>query len=475
MQYIPSIGLEIHIQLNTKEKIFSRSKNKYGGIPNTLANIIDINFPGTLPVLNINVIKKAIKFGIAINGNINKISSFDRKNYFYPDLPKGYQISQFYNPIIKNGYINIYTDKKKKIEIDRAHLEEDAGKLIHPNSKENFTKIDLNRAGIPLLEIVTKPTISSEKEAIEFLKTLHSLICYLGICDGNMQEGSFRCDANISIRKKNEIKLGTRTEIKNLNSFKFIEKSIKCEIERQKKILNENKIIESVTLRYNEKKNEITELRKKETNIDYRYFPDPDLLPIKISKKFIEKIKKTLPELPEEKYIRFKNQYNLKKNEIKQILHSKEIANFFEELVKITNEELVSFNWVSTELIKEMKFNKNNIPISPEQLGKLILRIKDKTISNTIAKKIFKIIIQEKQEVDDIIKKNDLKQIIDKQIIEKTINDILEKNKEKFIEYKNGKTKLFGFFIGEIMKISKGKFNPEIMNEILKKKLKNNK
>lgn len=477
MEWEVIIGLEVHAQLATKSKIFSGSATAYGALPNTQASAIDLGMPGVLPVLNQEAVTMAIKFGLATNAHVATKSIFARKNYFYPDLPKGYQISQYEQPIIQGGYIDITLEEgqPKRIHLTRAHLEEDAGKSLHEDF-HGSTGIDLNRAGTPLLEIVSEPEIHSAKEAVAYLKALHTLVRYLEICDGNMQEGSFRCDANVSVRPKGEKKFGTRTELKNINSFRFVERAINFEIERQINVIeNGGKIIQETRL-YDPSKNETRSLRSKEEAFDYRYFPDPDLLPVIIDEALISNIKKTMPELPDEKRARFSKSYDLSLYDATILASTKEMADYYECLVKYSaNQPKLSANWLISELLGAL--NKNGLeidesPVTAEQLGKLIARIADNTISGKIAKTIFEALWnQSTKDVDEIIAERGLKQVTDTSEIEKLIDKILADNPEQVADYKAGKDKLLGYFVGQAMKASGGKLNPQQLNAILKKKL----
>lgn len=476
------IGLEIHAQLSTKSKIFSGASTNYGAEPNTQACAVDLGLPGVLPVINEEAIQMAIKFGLAINAEIPKTSVFARKNYFYPDLPKGYQISQFELPIVSNGYIEIETENKKNktIRITRAHLEEDAGKSNH-DEFSGFTGIDLNRAGNPLLEIVSEPDMSSAKEAISYLKKIHTLVCYLKICDGNMQEGSFRCDANVSIKLKKQKELGTRTEIKNLNSFKFIEAAINYEVERQINVIESDEIVVQETRLYDSNKNETRSMRSKEEANDYRYFPDPDLLPILIADETKKEIEKSIPELPDIKCKRYQEELALSKYDSDNLTSNPDIADYFEETVKIANANAkICANWIMGDLSASL--NKKNIPIknspvSAKMLGDLINLIIDKTISGKIAKTVFEAMWNGEGNAISIIESKDLKQVTDSNKIEKIIDEIISENLSQVEQYKNcseeKKQKLISFFVGQIMKKSKGKANPKQVNVLLKEKLGN--
>lgn len=470
------IGLEIHAQLATKTKIFSAAATEFGAEPNTQACAIDLGMPGVLPVLNKDVVEMAIKFGLGANAEITHKSVFARKNYFYPDLPKGYQISQYELPVVGKGYVDIQLDdgSTKRINITRAHLEEDAGKSLHEDF-HGLTGIDLNRAGTPLLEIVSEPDMRSAKEAVAYLKTLHSLVRYLEICDGNMQEGSFRCDANVSVRPKGESKYGTRTELKNINSFRFVERAINYEVERQINVIEGGGKINQETRLYDPNKNETRPMRSKEEANDYRYFPDPDLLPLVITDEFIEQVRATLPELPQQKCQRFIDQYGLSAYDAGILVSSRDMATFYEDVVKESgNQPKLAANWIISELLGAL--NKAGLeldasPISTAQLGKLISRIADDTISGKIAKTIFEALWNKEGDVDDIIEKRGLKQVSDTGAIEKLIDEIIAANPEQVTDYRAGKDKLFGFFVGQAMKASGGKLNPGQLNELLKKKL----
>lgn len=482
MTYETIIGLEVHVQLATQSKIFSGAPTAFGAEPNTQACAIDLGLPGVLPVLNKNAVKLAVTFGLAINAIINNRSIFARKNYFYPDLPKGYQISQHELPIVGAGQLNITLDDgmTKTIRITRAHLEEDAGKSLH-EGLPNISGVDLNRAGTPLLEIVSEPDMRSSSEAVIYLKTVHQLVRYLGISDGNMQEGSFRCDVNVSLRKVGSEKLGTRAEIKNVNSFKFVEQAIEYEIDRQKEILNNGGKIIQETRQYDPGENVTHSLRSKENSPEYRYFPDPDLLPVELTTEFLESIRKNMPELPWHKRDRLTHEYDLSEYDAAFIANQLAVAHYFEEALKsvgvgvnVSEKAKLIANWIGGELSAYL--NKHNTPIekSPitaKQLGELIARIHDKTISNNIAKQIFEALWNKEGAVDDIIEKKGLKQITDTTAIEKIIDDIITKNPTQLADYRSGKDKLFGFFVGLVMKETKGKANPTQVNELLKNKL----
>ena len=470
------IGLEVHVQLATKSKIFSGASTLFGSSPNTQACNIDLGMPGVLPVLNEEVLKMAIKFGLSINANINSPTQFARKNYFYPDLPKGYQISQLDNPIVEGGVLEITLKdgSKKKIRITRAHLEEDAGKSLHEDF-EGLTGIDLNRAGTPLLEIVSEPDLSSPEEAVAYLKKIHSIIKYLEISDGNMSEGSMRCDANVSLRKKGSKKLGTRTETKNVNSFKYVEKAIQHEMRRQIKILESGERVTQETRLYDSQLDETRPMRSKEYANDYRYFPEPDLLPVVLSEDFINSVKDLMPELSEEKEKRFIKEYKLSDYDANVLSVDPNLSNFFEEVVVISRNPKLAANWIMGELSAFL--NKENLSILETKvdsinLGNLLSRIEDSTISGKIAKEIFEEMWNSKKSPDEIIVEKGLKQVTDSSEIEKLINQVLEQNQSQLEQYKSGKVKLFGFFVGQVMKASRGKANPEQVNKLLEERLK---
>lgn len=476
MQWEAVIGLEVHVQLSTQSKLFSDSATRYGAMPNAQANLIDLAMPGTLPVLNREAVKMAIKLGLALHAEIAEHSVFARKNYFYPDLPKGYQISQYEFPIVSNGFLEVSLEngENKKINITRAHLEEDAGKSIHDAFKD-LTAVDLNRAGVPLIEVVSAPDIRTAKEAVSYLKALHALVCYLQICDGNMQEGSFRCDANVSVRPSGAEKLGTRTETKNVNSFRFVEKAIDFEIARQIQILENGGTIIQETLLYDPEKNETRPMRSKEEAMDYRYFPDPDLLPLEIHEEWIHEIKETLPELPEQKKKRFQASYQLSAYDAQVLVNNQNLALYFETVLKKTkaSPKLV-VNWIMGELSAALNTHKlsiENCPVSANALAELIERIADDTISGKMAKTIFEIMWESGETPDVVIAKQGLKQITDTNAIEKIIDEVLVQNPKQLEDYRSGKEKLFGFFVGQTMKLSQGKANPDQVNKILKEKL----
>jgi len=478
MEWEVVIGLEIHAQLSCKSKIFSGSSTNFGAEQNTQASLIDLGYPGVLPVLNQEAVVMAIKFGLAVNAQISERSIFARKNYFYPDLPKGYQISQYELPIVFNGSLEIQNQKgaQKKIGITRAHLEEDAGKSIHDKFKK-ATAIDLNRAGTPLLEIVSEPELNSPEEASAYMQKIHQIVKYLEICDGNMQEGSFRCDANVSLKPKGAKKLGTRTEIKNLNSFKFVEKAITYEIVRQEELLNEGKEIIQETRLYDSNTDETRTMRTKEEENDYRYFPDPDLLPLEIDQSMIEEIRSQLPEFFEEKVQRYVNDFGVKENDAVKIANSIELAHYFEEVISVSdnNNQLVA-SWILTELLSAMNRNDltvDQLGVSPKSFAKLLQRITDGTISAKIAKEVFVTLVHDKKDVDDIIQSKGLEQISDEKDIVPIIIEVLKSFPIQLQEYLDGKEKILDFFVGQVMQRTQGRANPSLVNEILKKTIKN--
>ena len=474
-QWEAVIGLEIHVQLSTNSKLFSGASTNFGASPNTQACNIDLAMPGVLPVLNEEVLRMAVKLGIALNAEINSPTSFARKNYFYPDSPKGYQISQMDKPIVENGHLDIELEdgSTKRIGVTRAHLEEDAGKSLHEDF-EGQSGIDLNRAGTPLIEIVSEPEISSPEEAVSYLKSIHSIIRYLNISDGNMAEGSMRCDANVSVRKVGETELGTRTETKNVNSFRFVEKAIHYEINRQINEIESGNIIVQETRLYDSQKNTTRPMRSKEFANDYRYFPEPDLLPVILDEEFINSVKETMPELPNEKKIRLMEVYKLSEYDSSLLAADKDLANFFEEVTKESNSPKLSANWIMGEFLAEL--NKENLSIveskvSAKQLGVLIRRIEDSTISGKIAKEVFEKMWASSEDTDDIISEQGLQQVTDLSEIEKMVEEVINKNPDQLEKYLSGKDRLFGFFVGQVMKASQGKANPKQVNDILKSKL----
>jgi aspartyl-tRNA(Asn)/glutamyl-tRNA(Gln) amidotransferase subunit B len=474
-QWEAVIGLEIHTQLATKSKIFSGASTTYGAEPNTQACVISLGMPGVLPVLNEDAVHKAVIFGMAINAEIASYSVFARKNYFYPDLPKGYQISQFELPIVGKGFLDIDVDgETKRVGVTRAHLEEDAGKSLHENF-HGLSGIDLNRAGTPLLEIVSEPDMRSAKEAVAYMRKLHELVRYLEICDGNMQEGSFRCDANVSVRPKGQAEFGTRAEIKNINSFKFVEKAINHEIERQIELIERGGKVVQETRLYDSVKDETRSMRSKEEANDYRYFPDPDLLPVFISDELKAQVKALLPELPEEKKLRFKTDYQLNDESATILTSSRDLANYFEEVVKLSHcESTICANWITGELsaaLNRADLDISDSPIDATRFAGLVARIADDTISGKIGKQVFEFLWNSTDSADDIIEKQGLKQITDTGAIEAIIDTILAANEKQAQQYRDGNEKMFGFFVGQVMKAMQGKGNPAEINKILKVKL----
>jgi aspartyl-tRNA(Asn)/glutamyl-tRNA(Gln) amidotransferase subunit B len=470
------IGLEVHVQLLTKSKIFSGASTQYGAEPNTQACAVDIALPGVLPVMNREAARMAVKFGLAIGAEINHKSVFARKNYFYPDLPKGYQISQFEIPIVGKGQLKINVDGEEKIiGVTRAHLEEDAGKSLHEDF-HGMSGIDLNRAGTPLLEIVSEPDMRSAKEAVAYLKSLHELVRYLEICDGNMQEGSFRCDANVSVRPQGQKEFGTRAELKNINSFRFIDKAIEYEVERQIDVIENGGEVVQETRLYDSVKDSTRSMRSKEEANDYRYFPDPDLPPLVVDEKLVEEVKATLPELPEAKRHRFIEEYALSEYDAGTLTDSRELADYFENTVKASGAEakLVA-NWIMGDLSSLLNRNEETIaesPVTVDMMAGLLKRIIDTTISGKIAKDVLEAMWNGEGDADAIIEKRGLKQITDTGAIEAIIDDVIANNPGQLAEYRAGKDKLLGFFVGQVMKASKGKANPAQVNELLAKKLK---
>jgi len=476
MEWDIVIGIETHVQLKTKSKIFSGASASFGGEPNAHACLVSLAYPGVLPVLNEEAVNCAIRFGLAVDAKIAKKSIFARKNYFYPDLPKGYQISQFELPIVGEGSLSISMgDDNKIVRILRAHLEEDAGKSVH-GVEEGKSGIDLNRAGTPLLEIVTEPDMSSAEEAVSYAKKLHELVQWIGICDGNMQEGNFRCDVNVSVKKKGDKQLGTRREIKNLNSFKFIKQAVDYEVNWQIERLEDGGAIKQSTILFDPDSGETREMRSKEEANDYRYFPDPDLLPLDISQEKINIIKAEMYELPNEMKSRLIKEFDLSSYDADGITSNIAVANYFEDLLTFNVSAKLASNWILTNLfsrLNELSMDIENCPLKPSKLAQLILRIEDKTISNNAAKKVFDEIWDQDKSVDDVIEKLGLKQISNVNEIENILNQVLQDNEAMVEEYKSGKDKAFNALIGQVMKASKGKANPGQVSQLLKEKLKN--
>jgi len=496
------IGLEIHAQLATRSKIFSGSATAYGAPPNAQANLVDLGYPGALPVLNGEAVRMAVKFGLAIGARVARHSVFARKNYFYPDLPSGYQISQYELPIVVGGSIDVVLDDgtRKTVRVTRAHLEQDAGKSLH-EGLPGVTGIDLNRAGTPLVEIVSEPEMRSAKEAVAYMKKVHTLVRYLEICDGNMQEGSFRCDANVSVRHKGAEKFGTRAEIKNLNSFRFVEKAINYEVARQIDLLESGGKVQQETRLYDPDKGETRSMRSKEEANDYRYFPDPDLLPVELDDKFVESIRATLPELPDQKAVRFSSEYGLSAYDAGVLTASRELADYYEAVsregathasrglahesqprsggerpagAQAADWNKLAANWVMGELAAAL--NKEGLEIGAgklpaDRLAGLLKRIADQTISGKIAKEVFEAMWASGTDADAIIEEKGLRQITDTSAIERAIDEVMAKNPGQLADFRSGKDKLFGFFVGQVMKATGGKANPAQLNELLKKKL----
>ncbi len=480
MQWETVIGLEVHLQLATRSKIFSGSATDFGAEPNTQASAVDLAMPGMLPVLNEQAVRYAVMFGLGIDAHIGMRSVFDRKNYFYPDLPKGYQISQFSDPIVGAGQFEIQLEdgSSKQIGITRAHLEEDAGKSLHEDF-HGMSGIDLNRAGTPLLEIVSEPDIRNAAEAVAYLKTLHSLVTYLGISDGNMAEGSMRCDINISLRPMGSEKLGTRAEIKNVNSFRFVERAIRHEFERQADILESGGRIVQETRLYDADRDETRPMRSKEVANDYRYFPEPDLLPVVIDEQYVAEIRKSLPELPADKRQRFIEQHQLSAYDAGVLVDSPALADYYEQVVAACGDAKIAANWVQVELLGQL--NKNELaiedsPVSANSLGQLITRILDNSISGKIAKQVFEAMWQGEDSADEIIEARGLKQVSDSGALEAMVDQVIADNAAQvtqFLEADDGKRKkLVGFFVGQVMKVSKGQANPQMVNKLLAEKLK---
>ena len=469
------IGLEAHVQLSTETKLFSRASTSFGEEPNTNVNLVDCGLPGVLPTVNKNAFYKAIRFGLAVDADINQTSLFDRKNYFYPDLPKGYQITQMELPIVSGGKVEIEIEGAKKIiNLTRAHLEEDAGKSIHEGMAG--TGVDLNRAGTPLLEIVSEPEISSAKEAVAYMKALHQIVTFLDVSDGNMSQGSLRCDANVSVRKKGDKELGTRTEIKNINSFRFIEKAINYEIERQIDVIESGESVTQETRLYDSIKNETRPMRSKEFANDYRYFPDPDLLPVMISDEEIEEIKATFPEMPKDKFARYQSEFKIPENDAQIISSSKNLATFFEECMENAKDAKLLSNIIIGDISSLL--NKENIEITDSKLStKNVSELVNLVTEGVISGKIAKTVLEETWDSGlspiEIVESSGLKQIDDDDEIERIIDQIISEHPDQVSAYKGGKDKLFGFFVGQIMKATQGKANPASANKILKDKLDN--
>ncbi len=473
-KYEAVIGLEVHAQLLTNSKIFCGCSTKFGNDANNNTCPVCLGHPGVLPVLNKKVVEYTVLMGLATNCTINENSIFARKNYFYPDLPKGYQISQYEEPICEHGFIDVNPKdgSSKKIGITRIHMEEDAGKSIHDTS--SFTLVDVNRCGVPLMEIVSEPDIHTAEEAYLYLSKIKQIVQYLGICDGNMEEGSLRCDANISVRLKGETELGTKTEIKNMNSFRNVERAIEYEIKRQIELIEDGERIVQQTLLWNADKNEAYPMRSKEEAHDYRYFPDPDLLPVIVDKDWKDEIAQSLPELPDFKIKRFVADYSLPLYDSEVLTQTKSLADYYEQVITVTDEYKIASNWIIGDVlavINDKKIEISEFPVTPLNLGKLINLIKDGTISGKIAKEIFPIMLENNSDPEQIVKEKNLVQISDSSEIEAIIKKIVDANLNQVAEYHSGKEKVFGFFVGQVMKESKGKANPKLVNDILKKML----
>ena len=469
----PVIGLEIHAQFQTKSKMFSGDSASFGGADNENVSPVSLGLPGALPAVNKMAVEFAIKVGLALNCQIRTHSVFSRKNYFYPDLPKGYQISQYDQPICEKGFVEIHiNNEKRKIEITRAHLEEDAGKSTHHG---DYSLINLNRAGVPLLEIVSEPVIRNPAEAAEYARTIRNILRYLEVCDGNLEEGSLRCDCNVSVRRKGETKFGTKVEIKNVNSFRFVEKALEYEIQRQIDSIESGEKIVQETRLYDATKNRTYSMRSKEEAHDYRYFPDPDLLPLKFESSWIQSIQQNLPELPLARASRFQTQYALPEYDSFVLVQEKGVADYFEKAAKTSQNPKAASNWIMTELMRELKESEKEIdqsPISAENLAELIRLIDDKTISGKMAKSVFSEMWKTGKKAAEIVKAQGLSQITDLSAIEKIVDEVMAKNQNQVAEYRSGKEKVFGFFVGQVMKASQGQASPDAVNELLRKKLK---
>ena len=479
MQWETVIGLEVHVQLNTASKIFSAASTAFGAAPNTQANIVDLAMPGTLPVPNKAAFHSAIRFGLAVNAEIGQLSAFERKNYFYPDLPKGYQTTQLEKPIVGPGHVDIQLEggESRRVRIHHAHLEEDAGKSLHEDF-HGMSGIDLNRAGTPLIEIVSEPDMRSAEEAVAYLKKIHAIVTYLEISDGDMSQGSLRCDANVSVRPMGEEKLGTRAEIKNLNSFRFIEKAINVEVERQIDLILDGGEVTQETRLYDSDKNETRSMRSKEEANDYRYFPCPDLLPVRIEDETVAALKKDMPELPDQKRERFQSDYQLSAYDASVLTESRQTAEYFEQVAKSCNDAKLAANWVMVELSGYL--NKNDLdiaasPVTAEYLGQLIARIKDDTISGKIAKQVFEAMCAGEGDADTIIEARGLKQVSDSGAIEAMVDEVIANSPNQVEQYRAAppekQKKLLGYFVGQVMKASKGQANPGQVNKILAEKL----
>jgi aspartyl-tRNA(Asn)/glutamyl-tRNA(Gln) amidotransferase subunit B len=476
MEYEPVIGLEAHAQLLAETKIFCACSTRFGAKPNSQVCPICLGMPGVLPVLNEKALEYAVRAAIAANCEVSNKSRFARKNYFYPDLPKGYQISQYEEPLSKKGWLEIESNgSKKRIGITRIHLEEDAGKLVHENSK-SMTYVDLNRAGVPLIEIVSEPDIGTLDEAVAYMKKLRSILMYIGVCDGNMEEGSLRCDANVSVRRKGVKELGTKTEIKNVNSFKFIYKALEYEIKRQIMLLENGKTVPQETRLFDSNRNTTYSMRSKEEAHDYRYFPDPDLLPVTVDNDWVEQIRESLPELPDQRFERYVEQFEIPQYDAGVLTASRDVADYFEECLRHWNKPKLVSNWIMTEVLRELKSEDEikSFNVSPKMLCELLNLVEDGTISGKIAKEVFGEMVLSGKGAKEIISERGIKQISDPGEIENIIKDVIGKNPDQVARYKAGEDKLIGFFVGQVMKSTQGKANPKIVNETLKRKLSEN-
>jgi len=476
MEWEAVIGLEVHVSLSTKSKLFSGTASIFGAEPNTEANIFDLAMPGTLPVLNEEALRMAVKFGLAIDAEIGKRSVFDRKNYFYPDLPKGYQVTQLDFPTVGKGSltINLEDGSERVIGVTRAHIEENAGKSLHEDF-HGMSGIDLNRSGEPLLEIVSEPEIRNATEAVAYLKKLHAIVRYLDISDAIMAQGSMRCDVNVSIRPKGETELGTRTELKNINSFRFVEKAINSEIQRQQDLLEDGGKVVQETRRYDAERDTSSPMRSKEFANDYRYFPEPDLLPVEIDDAYIEAVRATLPELPDARKARFVSEYGLSDYDAGVLTASREMAEYFEAVAKASGDAKLAANWVTGDL--QALLNKNNweltqSPIQADRLAVLIKRIIDNTISGKIAKTVFEAMLEDSASVDEIIATKGLKQVTDSGAIESLVDEVIANNPEQVQQFRDGKEQVLGYLVGQAMKLSQGKANPGQVNQLLREKMK---
>jgi len=474
MEYEAVIGLEVHAQLLTETKIFCNCSTKFGAAPNSHTCPICLGMPGVLPVMNRKVVEYTIKMALATHCRINRENRFARKNYFYPDLPKGYQISQYAHPLAEDGYVDLETKgEKKRIGITRIHMEEDAGKLVHDENNPS-SYVDLNRAGVPLIEIVSEPDIRSEEEAGAYLRRLHEILVYLEICDGNMEEGSFRCDANVSLRPKGEKAFGIRAELKNMNSFRNVQRALEYEIKRQQYILEGGGEVVQETRLWDDSQGVTHSMRGKEEAHDYRYFPDPDLIPIEISNEWIEKVRETLPELPLEKRERFVREYNIPPYDAGVLTASRDLADYYEETVRLSGKPKIASNWVMGDVLGHLNEEKIDVtasPVKPETLAEMINLIEDGTISGKIAKEVFEDMYKSGRSPKEIIEEKGLVQITDESMLQEAVKEILKANPSQVEQYKGGKEKLFGYFVGQVMKVTRGKANPKLVNELLKKEL----